>query len=359
MSLSLDALLSLVGHLDDTPGFDTARERFRRFLVERVTDLPTARALIEDCQRSVGEQHHRALHDLIVAVGRLIGFEVTFGPYDGSADDSELCARWRSPGLLDAALEIRTEQNASATLERLARATAATSEAADRGQERSIGLCILARQFAPRGKLDRQLAAHAGGPALRVLSARSILALAAHVCAGDISHADGVELLRSNHALDFMIDLLNRSADNEPACWVATVTGDEMATPEQLLESVILHRRVLATFHTEGSPGDWVCFFVADRGIVGHAQLESVIANGPSVVRDADRFSRVYRLAQVALYAQPIVQALRASRPFTVPVERASNGGAYLAPVGRQDFLALTAFRADLSGTEHSRAASA
>ena len=152
MSFSLDALLSLVGQLDDAPGFDTARERFRRFLVERVTDLPTARALIEDCQRSVGEQHHRALHDLIVAVGRLMGFEVTFGPYDGPADDSELCARWRSPGLFDAALEIRTEQNASATLERLARATAATSDTEHRRQAQSIGLCILARQFAPRRK---------------------------------------------------------------------------------------------------------------------------------------------------------------------------------------------------------------
>ena len=72
MSITLDELLLLVGRLDDAPGFDTPRERFRRFLMERVTDVPTASALIDECQRSVGEQRHRALQDLIVVVGRLL-----------------------------------------------------------------------------------------------------------------------------------------------------------------------------------------------------------------------------------------------------------------------------------------------
>jgi hypothetical protein len=86
MSVTLNELLSLVGRLDDAPGFDTPRERFRRFLLERVTDVPAARTLIEECQRSVGEQHHRALQDLVVVVGRLLQFEVTFGAYERSAD---------------------------------------------------------------------------------------------------------------------------------------------------------------------------------------------------------------------------------------------------------------------------------
>ena len=47
MNISLTDLLPLVGRLDAAPGFDTPRERFRRFLLEHVTDVPTARALIE------------------------------------------------------------------------------------------------------------------------------------------------------------------------------------------------------------------------------------------------------------------------------------------------------------------------
>jgi hypothetical protein len=36
MSISLSQILALVGKLDDSPGEDTARERFRRFLKENV-----------------------------------------------------------------------------------------------------------------------------------------------------------------------------------------------------------------------------------------------------------------------------------------------------------------------------------
>ena len=58
--------------------------------------------------------------------------------------------------------------------------------------------------------------------------------------------------------------------------------GNKMAAPEQLLGSVIAHRRLLGICHagplqSEGSPGDWVCFFVPGKGIVGHAQLASMV----------------------------------------------------------------------------------
>ena len=117
MSVALDELLLLVGRLDDAPGFDTPRERFRRFLVERVRDVSTARALIEDCQRSVGEQRHRALQDLVVLLGRFLRFEATFGPYERSADNARIAGHWRSPGLLTVAIEIRTEQSKGAGVE--------------------------------------------------------------------------------------------------------------------------------------------------------------------------------------------------------------------------------------------------
>ena len=124
MSITVDELLLLTGRLDDSPGFDTGRERFRRFLMERVTDVATAAALIDDCQRSVGEQRHRALQDLIVIVGRLLEFEITFGSYERSADAVRADGQWRSTGRLEVVLEIRTDQTTSATLDGLARATA-------------------------------------------------------------------------------------------------------------------------------------------------------------------------------------------------------------------------------------------
>src|SRR4029077_7397321 len=84
-AITPEQVLSLAGRLDDAPGFDTPRERFRRFLMERAAHLPTIQALIEEWQRALGEQHHRVLQDLIVVVGRVLRFAITFGIYEPSA----------------------------------------------------------------------------------------------------------------------------------------------------------------------------------------------------------------------------------------------------------------------------------
>ncbi len=382
MSVTLDELLALVGRLDDAPGFDTPRERFRRFLVEHVADVPTARALIEECQRSVGEQHHRALQDLVVVTGRLLQFEITFGTYEPAADSVKVDGQWKSPGLLDVILEIRTDQTTSATMDGMARAM--TAAAARAGVEPPVGLCVVSRQYAALAKIDRALAAVTPDLDIRVVSVRSLLALAAQVSADRLAHTEVVRLLRSGVALDFVIDLLERTAPSspsskptpdreapapdhpEPEFWVATITGDEASTPEQLLASVIADRHVLAISHAgrlpshQGAPGDWVCFFVPRKGIVGHAQLASAIEDGARVVRDTGRFTRVYRLAHVTLYERrPIIQALRNDRPFSVPPADLPLAGPCLAPITRQDFLALMAYREGAAGFDGLKSATA
>jgi hypothetical protein len=135
--------------------------------------------------------------------------------------------------------------------------------------------------------------------------------------------------------------------DTRPAFWVAIISGDAMVAPERWLASVIAERHLLAVSECDqgrgrGSPGDWVCFFLASKGIVGHAQLAYVVEDGASVVRQTEKFGRVYRLAHVTLYERPVVQALRAGRPFAIPSGPPSFAGSYLAPIARQDFMALT-----------------
>jgi hypothetical protein len=383
MSFSLDALLPLAGRLDDGPGFDTPRERFRRFLIEHVTDLDTARALIEDCQRSVGAQRHRALQDLVVLLGRFLKFEIAFGSYEPSPGDAPTGGRWRSPGLLDVMLEIRTDQTSAATVDDLAHAVEAqrAQTAGTRpDREASLGLCVVARHYGGRARLTQ--AATAPFPNVSVVPVRSLLSLAGQVASDRLSHEEVVRLLRSGLALDFFIDLLDRSGaaarpneqapepqmerraiasdHREPAFWVATVSADETSTADQLLASVIGRRHLLAVAHAgrfrdEGSPGDWVCFFLPDKGITGHAQLSSAIEDSSNVVREAARFSHVYRLTDVTLYEEPVVRALRSERPFAIPPHDTALAGAFLAPIGRHDFLDLTAHREGAGGSDRLR----
>ncbi len=374
MKITLIDLLPLVGRLDSAPGFDTPRERFRRFLLEHVSDVATARVFIEECQRSVGEQRHRALQDLVVLVGRFLGFETIFGTYERFASTARVDGQWRSRGLLEVVLELRTDQTPHASSESLARALTATAFDTRRDGCPRIGLAVVARHYAARTRLEHAFAADPHSSELRIVSIRSLLALAAHVAADRLSHVEAVKLLQSGFALDFLINLLDRPAvvtqtldeplapppppvpveRHEPAFWVATLFDNERATAEQLLASVIAHRRVLGICHagplqSEGSPGDWVCFFLPGKGIAGHAQLASIVDDSTTVVRNAAQFSCVYRLSHVELYDEPIVQALRAGRPFAVPPADVELVGPCLSPIARQDFVALTTYREEMA----------
>ena len=83
MSITLKQILDLVGKLDDSPGDDTPRERFRRFLKENVKEVGQVRDYVEECIRTSGNQYNRALQDLVNYIGHFLGFEVTFGRYQG------------------------------------------------------------------------------------------------------------------------------------------------------------------------------------------------------------------------------------------------------------------------------------
>ncbi len=378
MSITLDELLLLVGRLDDAPGFDTPRERFRRFLIERVTDVPTASALIDDCQRSVGEQRHRALQDLDRHRRPLAALRGRrSAPTSASADAVKVDGQWRSPGLLDVVLEIRTEQTTSATLDGLARATAAAPGA---GLEPRIGLCVVARQYAARGRLSRALDV-SRLPDIRVVSVASLLALAAQAAADRLVHAEVVKLLHSGVALDFVIDLLDRPA--------AT------ASPSNRRRNRVRRRRQRRTSRHSGSrpsPGmKWPprssCWHRSSpsgacsrsvrggncaakaRRATGSGSLFP--ARGSSDTRNWNRSSMTVRRWFATPGASvvstgwstsrstnaPILQALRADRPFAVPPADVPLIGPCLAPIARQDFLALMTFRDGAENFERSATA--
>jgi hypothetical protein len=370
MSLELDELLTLAGHLDDTPGFDSPRERFRRFLIDRASNLSVLETLIEQAQRSVGQQRHRALQDLITVVGRSLQFEIKFGDYELNVEGAR--ALWRSRGALELVLDVRTDQTADASVDALAKAVSTIETDPPRADsEKRIGLCVTSRHYAARARLEATLGGVQATATVAIVSVQSLLTLAAHVAAGRFTHADVVKLFASGAALDVVIELIGRPAvmqeprddaaprsdepasavvdRHEPSFWVATITGDRAASAEQLLEYVIVGRRVLGTCYmgprpADAASGDWVCFFIRDKGIVGHAQLASVVEDGASVVRDGGTCSGVFQLNYLAVYAQPVAQALRAGRPFTVPSIDAPLSAPCLTPIARSDYVALTKY---------------
>jgi len=360
MSITLPELLMLVGRLDDEPGFDTARERYRRFLVEHVTTIPVYRAFVEQCQHALDEQQHRALQDLVVLLGRFLGFETKFGYYGNGAGAAPCEGLWRLRGRLDIHLDVRTAQTGATDLEALSRRLIVPDSSG--ASARPLGLCVTMPLYANRSRLEEALAAGAL-PSVRIASLRSLVELAELVDARTVTQQDAAKLLESTHGIDFVVELLQRlgparpgartlvARESSPGFWLATVTGDPAIEPEQFLERVIGRRQVFGvsgTLDGAASPGDWICFYIPDKGVVGRAQVGWIVTERTGL-RDAHQYCQMFRLEKIELHINAPIPP-DAEAQLRLRAARATIGPApSLLKISQRDFVALTTSEADRS----------
>lgn len=364
MSVTLDQILMLAGRLDDVPGFDSARERFRRFLVEYVRDAETLRALIRQCQHAPGDQQHRALQDLVLLAGRFLGFDVTFGAYLPGAGELKYHGHWRSRSRFHVVVEVRTDPTASAGLDSLFRAVTALTATSTGPAIRPAGLCVLTPQHPVRKKVEEALAAAKPGFPVGIVALGALVSLAEMVSAGRASHEDAVRLLEASLPVDFIVDLLEKSAGarrveraeevaaagapaGEPEYWLATVPPDEATAPKQFLELVVGKRHIFGVTENAISQGgarsgDWICFYISGTGVVGHARVQS-IADNSGGIRDAHRFRQLLHLESLELHlGSPIgLDHETQLRLRTAPIG-ASRHAQLLVRISRGSFSALT-----------------
>jgi hypothetical protein len=361
MSVTLEQILSLSGKLDDTPGFDSSRERFRRFLLENAADPPAARALIEQGQHLPGEQHQRALQDLVVMLGRFVGFDVTFGAYAPAANSLKHHGHWRSRLRLHVVVEVRSDPSAAPEVDGLLRAVAAQQATSRASSWRFAGLCVVTPLFASRHKIEEAIVAAKPGFAVGVVAMRALLMLGDLVSAGRVSHEDVVRLLESNLPVDYSVELLDRltgrprgaapagagpAATDDTSYWIATVTPDYATTPEQLLELVVGRRHIFGV--ADGSApgmarsGDWICFYIPGKGVVGRARVLSPSASSAGV-RDAHRFKQLLHLEDLALHLHtPIAVDFETQLRLRTAAAGAARQTQTLVKISQTSFMAMT-----------------
>ena len=374
MRVTLNELLALVGRLDDAPGFDTPRERFRRFLFERVTDASALGALIEEGQNSLGEQHRRAVQDALVVLGRFLGFETTFGNYQRVAGTLKFDGQWRSRHRLEVTLEVRTDETPRADVEQLARSLSALPPSTRLDADlRRIGLCVITPLYGERARLEEDFVGDRLDPGIRLASVRSLVWLAEAASAGHLRHDEIVRLLTWRGSLDFVVDLIKRiggspaetssavvpeivslpaaPAHDEPAYWRVTIDPDEATSPEQFVASVIRKRQLIGVgetangTHLRPRSGDWVCFSLRGKGIVGQGQIEAM-ADGAPKLRSAHRFGAVFALKNVDIYEAPLPIGPDAMADRMIDRSPAEGAGPSIAPLSAAEFAALTTMAA-------------
>ncbi len=375
--MTLTQILNLVGRLDDTPGGDTPRERFRSFLEENVKAVGEARDYVDECLRMSGEQYNRALQDLANHMGRLLGFSVAFGRYQGIRGEIGYDGHWISPKGLHIVVEVKTtDVYAIKTNTLIGYIDALISEKKIPNWGHALGLYMLGRIEPEINQLENAIIAENRTKQLRFASLNSIISLADLMTEYDVSHDDIVAVIKpAGPRIDSIVDLISRIAaqgqsmessteaeeapeqaeeGREVICWITPIKDDDVETTEKVLVKLIEKEGIYAFGErTPGrrylKPGDLICFYVAGKGVVAHGLVISRPEHKPHhAVHDTERYPWVFGIKDVELYLdKPIViDALLRTRLDSFKGRDASRGWSWFVQttrrISRRDFDILT-----------------
>lgn len=336
MSITLNQILALVGKLDDSPGDETPRERFRRFLRENVIEVGQIRDYVEECLRKSGDQYNRALQDLVNHLGHFLGFEVTFGRYHGVQGQIGFDGHWKSPTGFHIVVEVKTtEVYAVKTVTLVGYVDELISVKKIPNWDNALGLYVVGRPDPEIRQLENAIVAEKRTHQLRIISVESLLSLAEMMHEYDINHEDILALIRpSGPTIDPVVDLMARlvaqpkaeespekeiqlpepSTKGEVTYWLTPVKSDKEQTAEEVIQTLVGRERIYA--FGERTPGrkhlksgDWICFYATGKGVVAHAKVTSAPERKPHRrVRHPERYPWVFRLDNIDLYLdEPIV----------------------------------------------------
>ena len=372
MNVTVNQVLTMVGRLDDTPGFDTPRERFRRFLAERITDPQSARLVIQQCQQASGEQTHRALQDAVVLTGRFLGFHTIFSSYQRDPGVAAISGEWESRRRLQVILSLCTDQSAAIELDALSQIVRNGLLTHQQTNTPRVGLCVVSPLFAAKTRIEEMLRARSH-PELRLISLVGILRMADMVASGRLTHDDVLQVLNPDANLDSTVDRLDRfatvpravaerdgvnvavreGAPSDGSYWVAAIRLDPMTPAGQFVEAVIAKRRILPINPAPDvqrpiRPADSISVYITGVGFVAHAHVVTVITDGSPVVRNADRFTEVLTLSDVSVYHTPIVAATQ-ELARRIELTLTDGATAVATPMSRQEFELATGGAAALS----------
>jgi hypothetical protein len=337
MNLALSQILSLVGRIDDSPGEDAPRERFRRHLREQVKDAGQIRDYIEECLRTSGEQYNRALQDLVNHLGDLLGFSVTYGRYQGVHGQLGYDGHWVSRDGFHLVVEVKTtDVFAVKTSALVGYVDGLISEKIVPNWDCVLGLYVIGRPDPDVRQLENAIIAERRTHQLRVISVESLMALGEMMNAYDVSHSDILTILKpSEPTIDPLVSIMqnlvtgrveseeeaeetqqpdvpaasmDHSNDGECVYWITPVKSVKGETAEECIRNLVGEVGIYAfSAGTPGrkriKPGDRICFYATGKGVMADAKVTSYPENKRHPkVRSSEKHDWIFRVGDVRLY---------------------------------------------------------
>ena len=338
MISTLQEVLDLVGTLDDTPGENSSRERFRNYLTRSTQTIGAVRDYIETCLRTSGPQYHRALQDLVNHTARLIGFEVDFGRYQGVQRAIGYDGIWRSDDLAIVVEVKTTDIYAVRTATLLNYVDQLISDHQVTDWEHVLGLYVVGRAEAALTQLKNAILAERRSQQLRVITVDSLLVIAELIQDERISQDEAVVLLKpTSPVVDDIVRVLARMAP-PPGDPRVPQTGDLMSvtttplpiptseatraesryylTPVSDVQEASAQQRIRALLdegwyvygeRTSGrrrlQVGDCLCFYESGVGVVAAAEVASLPEHRVlSLIPDAEQYPWAFRVTNVRYF---------------------------------------------------------
>ena len=326
--IALNQILDLVGRLDDSPGGEQPRERFRHFLRGNVQDVGQVRDYIEECLRKKGDQYNRALQDLVNHLGSLLGFQVTFGRYHGVQGKIGFDGHWKSISGFHIVVEVKTtETYAIKTATLVGYIDQLISEKRIPSWEHCLGLYVVGRPDPDIRQFENAILAERRTDQLRIISVESLISLAEMMNEYDVNHDDILAILRpSGPKVDHIVDLMARLVAQRPPeetlspkelppepegqvnYWLSPVSSDEVQTAEETIQQLVDREKIYA--FGERTPGrkylklgDWICFYATGKGAIAHAKVMSNPEKKPHPsVHHSEKYPWTFRVGEAKLY---------------------------------------------------------
>jgi hypothetical protein len=363
VSISLAQILALVGKLDDTPGDDTPRARFRRYLAENVKEVGELRDYVGECLSKPDEAHYRALQDLVNHIGSFLGFDVQFGRYQGVSNQIGFDGHWISPKPFHLVVEVKTNDHFPVKTNTLLNyVNELISEKRIPNWASALGLYVVGKPHPELKQLDHAIIGEKQTDHLRIVTVESLLNLAEMASQYDVSHDAILSLLLpSGPRIDPIINLITgllaaqiaetgaapvkppaleeaapppaivpkpakplpllaevggggNDSKGEVTHWLTPVKTDEQETAEECVRRLVGKEHLYA--FGERTPGrklikvgDWICFYATTKGVVAHARVASHPTHAPNPkIKHPEQFPWVFSVDSVKLYTErPVV----------------------------------------------------
>ncbi|PTD93559.1 EVE domain-containing protein, partial [archaeon SCG-AAA382B04] len=169
-------VLELVGKLENSTEEESAADRFRNYLSKNADSVGILKEYVEECLEKSGSQYNRALQDVVNHIGRLLGFEVKFGRYQGVSTEIGFDGFWISPKGGSIVVETKTTDTYSVDTSTLLNyRNKLVSEGRIENKEDSIGLYVVGES--KYEQIENDIIANKREKEIRVISIDALLNL--------------------------------------------------------------------------------------------------------------------------------------------------------------------------------------